>query len=288
MKPLPDDWPNVAHSRFVRSAGVDWHVQIAGDGPVVLLLHGTGGATHSWRDMLPALADQATVVAVDFPGHGFTRGRPAGGMSVSAIARGVASLLRELALDPAVIVGHSAGMAVAVRMATEADVPPRALVGLGAALLPFPGLARDLFPALAKLLFVNPLVPYAAAKLVDKPGMMDRFVTRTGSRIDARGVALYRQLFSDPEQVAGMIAMMAAWDLVPVEAALSTLAMPVLLIHGDRDNTIPIAAARKSAALIRECTLTVLPGLGHLAHEEAPERVAALILDFAQRSGALP
>ena len=66
------DWPNREASRFVRAAGLLWHVQVMGQGPVLLLLHGTGAATHSWRAMLPLLARHFTVVAPDLPGHGFT------------------------------------------------------------------------------------------------------------------------------------------------------------------------------------------------------------------------
>ena len=56
------DWPNAAHSQFVRAAGLDWHVQIMGSGPTLLLLHGTGAATHSWRDLMPFLAEHFTLV----------------------------------------------------------------------------------------------------------------------------------------------------------------------------------------------------------------------------------
>ena len=52
------DWPNRDASRFVEAAGLTWHVQIAGQGPVLLLLHGTGASTHSWRDLLPGLAER--------------------------------------------------------------------------------------------------------------------------------------------------------------------------------------------------------------------------------------
>ena len=50
------DWPNRTASRFVSAAGIVWHVQVAGEGPALLLLHGTGAATHSWAGVLPLLA----------------------------------------------------------------------------------------------------------------------------------------------------------------------------------------------------------------------------------------
>ena len=66
------DWPNRAASRTVRAAGLNWHVQVMGSGPVLLLAHGTGAATHSWRGLAPLLAQHFTVVAPDLPGHGYT------------------------------------------------------------------------------------------------------------------------------------------------------------------------------------------------------------------------
>ena len=67
------DWPNRQYSRFVEAAGMRWHVQVMGQGPALLLLHGTGAATHSWRDVMPKLAGHYTVVAIDLPGHAFTQ-----------------------------------------------------------------------------------------------------------------------------------------------------------------------------------------------------------------------
>ena len=110
------DWPNREASRFVEAGGLRWHVQCAGDRrrPVVVLLHGTGASSHSWRDLLPLLAEHAFVVAPDLPGHGFS-GTPAerSGFTLPGMARGVSELLRALRLEPQLIAGHSAGAAVA-------------------------------------------------------------------------------------------------------------------------------------------------------------------------------
>ena len=66
------DWPNREFSRFVSAAGLSLHVQVMGDGPAVVLAHGTGSSTHSWRTLAPLLARRFTVIAPDLPGHGFT------------------------------------------------------------------------------------------------------------------------------------------------------------------------------------------------------------------------
>jgi magnesium chelatase accessory protein len=274
------DWPNRIHSRFVHQGGMRWHVQVAGKGPVLLLLHGTGAATHSWRALLPLLATSFTVVAPDLPGHGFTSRGP---QTLPAMAKAVADLLVELDMKPAVVVGHSAGVAVGLRMQLDGLVDVRAMIGLSPALLPFPGLAAKLFPTMAKLLFVNPFAPHIFAKIARGPGEVARFMLRsTGSKIDDAGIDGYAKLFGKPGHIAGTIAMMAAWDLEPLKRALPGLKVPLLLLHGDGDTAIPLAKAREAAALARGARLEVLAGLGHLAHEEMPEPVADMIMVFAK------
>lgn len=279
------DWPNRASSRFVDNGRMRWHVQVMGNGPALLLLHGTGAATHSWRALAPLLAAHFTVVAPDLPGHGFTTGRPAGGLSMLAMARAVGDLLRTLTIEPAIIVGHSAGAAIAIRMALDGLATPRAIVGLDAALLPFPGLAAKLFPSLARLLFVNPLAPHFFARLGRTKGETAKFLARsTGSHIDAEGIAFYERLLATPAHCGGAITMMADWDLESLKRDLPCLRTPLLLIHGEEDSAIPLSSARDAAAMAGDGRLTALSGLGHLAHEERPKEVAAIIAGFAREA----
>ena len=101
------DWPHRAASRFVEAGGLTWHVQRMGpntaDAPPLLLLHGTGAATHSWRGLLPLLAADRDVIAPDLPGHGFTSARPSGFVSLPWMARAVGELLATLDVAPALL-----------------------------------------------------------------------------------------------------------------------------------------------------------------------------------------
>ncbi|WP_242186285.1 alpha/beta fold hydrolase BchO [Sphingomonas sp. CARO-RG-8B-R24-01] len=277
------DWPNRASSRFVDAGRVRWHVQVMGAGPVVLLVHGTGAATHSWRDLAPLLAQRFTVVAPDLPGHGFTTGRPAGGLAMPALARALGDLLDALDVAPDLVVGHSAGAAIALRMVLDRRIRPAGVVGLSSALMPFPGLAAKVFPTLARMLFVNPFAPHLVAAMARGPGDAERFLRQaTGSRIATDGVALYRALFATSDQVAGAITMMASWDLEAFARDLPKVTVPTLLIHGAADRAIPSASVRQAAALLPDSRVELLPGLGHLAHEERPADIAGLIGRFAE------
>ena len=270
-------WPHRAASRFVESGGLAWHVQTMGSGPCVVLLHGTGAATHSWRGVMPLLAARFSVVAMDLPGHGFTRGRLRGGPTLPGIAGAVTALLKTLQIAPTVLVGHSAGAAIALRMVHDSG-EQTPVVGLSPALMPFPGLAAKLFPALAKALFVNPFAPRIFSRMASAPGEAERFLQRaTTSRIDADGVRCYRALLSTSQHCAGALAMMANWDLEGLARLLPAIPSPVTLLHGEHDNAIPLDSVRKAAALLPAAQLELLSGLGHLAHEERPDLAAAAI-----------
>jgi magnesium chelatase accessory protein len=280
------DWPNRAASRFVPAGGLIWHVQEMGEGPALLLLHGTAGATHSFRDLAPALSAHFRVIVPDLPGHGFTEAVDNSRLSLPAMARALAELLASLSAKPVLAAGHSAGAAILIRMALDGSIDPRAIIGLNAALLPFQGLAQHLFPPMAKLLVLNPVVPRVFAWSADTAAAR-RLIEKTGSSIDSTGIECYRRLIARSGHVAAALGMMARWDLDPIVAALPTLRTRLDLIVGTNDLAVPPSDAavvrrrRPATHVIR------LQGLGHLAHEENPALVAEHILTIARETGAL-
>jgi len=276
------DWPNRQASRIVEAGGIRWHVQRAGDGPVALLLHGTGASTHSWRNLLPALGREFTVVAPDLPGHGFTNAAADDGYSLPGMAGAVASLLASLDVSPRLAVGHSAGAAIALRMVLDGRIDPDAVVSINGALLPFRGLPGQLFSPAARLLARLDFVPRLVARRAADPAAVTRLLRDTGSRLDDEGVALYRRLMCSPAHVAATIAMMSRWDLAPMIRQYPELAVPLLLVVGEEDGTVAPEEADRVARLVPGARVERLAGLGHLAHEEEPGRVAELIIGFAR------
>ncbi|TAD82373.1 MAG: alpha/beta fold hydrolase [Sphingomonadales bacterium] len=273
-------WPHRETSAFIEAGGARWHLQRMGTGKPLLLLHGTGASVHSWRGLMPILARDNEVIALDLPRHAFTTGHDAYAMSLPAMAGKLADLLKALEVTPAAIIGHSAGAALALQLALGHGFAGP-IVGLSAALRPFPGPFAQIFPAVAKALFINPLVPRIFASTVDLTGGAGRFMWRsTNSRIDAEGLACYRTLLKHPGHAGGALAMMANWDLPGLRERMGEAGNPVLLVHGSNDPAIPLDWARDAQGWLADARLEVLPGLGHLAHEEAPEKAAALIAAF--------
>ncbi len=276
------DWPNREASRFVEVGGLTWHVQVMGEGPTLLLLHGAGASTHSWRDLMPALAQEFRVIAPDLPGQGFTSAPTGDGYTLHGMARAIASLLSVLKAAPQIIVGHSAGGAIAVRMSLDGLAAPRAIIGINAALLPFHSVGV-LFSGLAKLLAVNPLFPRFFAHQARSPEVVQRLLDDTGSRLDARGAALYQRLAENSGHVAGTLRMMANWDLAGLRRDLPKLRTPLFLLTGMKDGTVDPERAHDVRKLVPGAEMMPFPGLGHLAHEEQPALFARRIHDIAHR-----
>ena len=279
-------WPHRAASRFVDAGGVRWHVQVlqgqahqqdAAGARALWLLHGTGAASHSWRHLAPLLLGCGPVVVPDLPGHGFSSPLPAQQQSLAGMAAALAALAQALALPPAVLIGHSAGAALAVQAVQARLLAPAQIIGINAALLPFDGLAGQVLGPMARWMSRQPLVPRLLAHTARDGAAVRRLVQATGSQLDSGGLALYGQLIRSPAHVAGALAMMSDWDLRRLWRDLPGLPVPLSLLVGAQDSTVPPAQAQRTARHLPGTRQVVLPGLGHLAHEEAAATVAAAL-----------
>jgi magnesium chelatase accessory protein len=278
------DWPNRDASRFIEAAGIRWHVQRMGEGPSLLLIHGTGAATHSWRGLMPILARHFTVIAPDLPGHGFTQSPPPHRLSLPGMASDIGQLLHKLAVDPQIAVGHSAGAAILARMCLDRKIAPRLLISLNGAFVPYGGIANHLLSPLAKLLVMNPLVPRLFAWQASNAGAVERLIQNTGSTVDAQGIALYGKLVRSPAHVAAALRMMANWRLEPLLHDLPLLTTTLLLVAADNDRSISPEVARQVREVYPQALIERVRGLGHLAHEEQPAPIADLIERYAAQA----
>lgn len=288
MGRLPADWPNAAFSRFIDAPPHRWHVQEAGTGPTVLLLHGAGGSVHSFRDILPGLARDYHVVALDLPGQGFTRLGGRGRCGLAPMAEDIARLLAQQGWAPAAIIGHSAGAPIALQLALNLPVAPCALIGLNAALGSFGGLAGLLFPVMAKALALTPFTATVFARTASSEARVRALIGSTGSTIDAVGMACYRTLVADRVHVDGTLLMMSQWTLDGVLPRLPGIAVPTLFIVGDEDQAVPPRISERAAARMPAARVLHMPRLGHLSHEEAPAETLRAIGEFLAQTVPRP
>lgn len=272
-------WPHHECSSLIRVRPHQWHVQQMGQGDTLLLLHGTGGSTHSWRDLMPLLARTHHVVAVDLPGHGFTKLGSRHRSTLDSMAQDLAALCADQGWHPTCIIGHSAGAAVALRLAGLVDPAP-SVIGLNPALHPFRGLAGLMFPVAARMLAITPFMVDIALRSMATPGRIVTLLNGTGSKIDTINMNLYARLFRDRAHIDGTLMMMAQWKLDGLLADLPGITTRCLFIAGDNDKMVPPITAIEAADQMPAAQAQSLEALGHLMAEEDAPRIARHILGF--------
>jgi magnesium chelatase accessory protein len=99
----------------------------------------------------------------------------------------------------------------------------------------------------------------------------------TGSTIDSTGKRYYGRLAGSPGHVAAAMSLMANWDLHPLLREIPTLKPHLVLVSGSKDGMVPAAEAYRIRSVVPNAELVSLRGLGHLAHEERPNEIAALV-----------
>jgi magnesium chelatase accessory protein len=175
------------------------------------------------------------------------------------------------------IVGHSAGAALALRLWELGLRPPKGIVGINAALGKFKGVAGWLFPFMAKTLALTPFSASLFAATATRNSIRN-LIKGTGSTLNQEGVDLYFRLAKDRTHVNATLAMMAQWSLDGLLSRLPRNDAPVLLVVGQNDTAVPPSVSREAAKVLPNATVTELPGLGHLAHEENAQTISEVIL----------
>ena len=274
-------------SRFVEVGGLDYHYVSAGDDPcTVIFLHGFGASVFSWRETIPDAAARCTAIALDRPAFGLTE-RPLRGewdgpnpYSPTTQADHTIELMDALGIDQAVLVGHSAGGAIAVLAAAR---HPDRVSGL---VLEAPAIYRG--GGTPRLL--RPLLATPQARRIG-PLLLRR--TLGGDS----GADLVRAAWADPsavtdEVIEGYRAPLAIrdwdralWELTiaprpddPVDA-LDAVECPVLVVAGTEDRAVPYDDSVRVAEALG-ARLATFEETGHIPHEERPERFATELYRF--------
>ena len=272
--PTPGSAVDPALRHGVAAGGLHWRLRCEGQGPDLLLLHGTASSLASWDGCCRQLRQHFRVWVPDLPGHGQTRLWPDGQASLPRMAQALAALLQATGCRPALVAGHSAGAALMLQLWLDGAMAPRGLLAVNGAVLPLQGLAGWLFPPLARLLAASPGLPGFVARRAAQPAALQRLIRSTGSQLDGQGLAHYQQLLSSGEHVAGALAMMAGWQLDGLLANLHRVTCPVWLAAAERDATVPPSQAWELARRLPQASVHPLAGWGHLVHEEAPAVVS--------------
>ena len=280
---LPSDWPLREHSEFVHCAGILWHIQRIGSGPVILLLHGTGSSTHSMAGLAEHLSHQFTCLLVDLPGQGFTPPIEEREHLLTAMAGAISTLCKQLKLHPDYVIGHSAGAAVGIRMCLDGHIDPRGLLSINGALLPFGAFIEPIMLKAARALSLSPRVAQFLAQRGTGESDVRRALRDTGATISEPMIQRYTTLISQPEHIEGTLRMMGGWELGQLAKDLPHLTTPIHLVGCAKDHIVPAIRAHKAPRELPNATAVTLDDAGHLIHEADPGRITGEFFRFLER-----
>jgi pimeloyl-ACP methyl ester carboxylesterase len=289
-------------SRVVDLGGPVHYVDFGGpeSGPAVVLVHGLGGSHLNWDLFAPLLNGRARVWAIDLPGFG--RSEPDGRTaSVSANAAVLQRFLAEVVTEPAILVGNSMGGMLSILAAGER---PDAVTGLVLLDPAIPGPRRALDPLVA-LMFAIYAVPFLGERFLRTRRNKTTELARVREMLSLCGVdpesvppaVIERSvtLLQERKDVDGMdrAFLGAARSLLRLlvdprryRKAMASIRVPVLLVHGDRDRLVPVAAARDISRRHPTWRYVELAGVGHVPQLQVPDRLAKDVLSWLDETVA--
>jgi pimeloyl-ACP methyl ester carboxylesterase len=270
--------------QWVSLDGVRVRYLRSGSGPPLVLLHGLLGYSFSWRFATPALAQQATVYAVDMPGAGFSE-RPAGlDCCLRASAERLLRFLDVVGLASCDLLGTSQGGAVAMMAAAIAPQRVRRLI-LVNPVNPWssPGRWRAVFLSSRP---ITPLFLRLAPHLRMTHGFVLRRLFGDPRRIRPGTLEGYSAPFSTPSAFANGLAVLRSWsqDLRQLKARLPRIShIPTLIVWGSEDRAVLPESAHELVRHFQNCRLVMLDGVGHLPYEEVPEEFNRVVAEFLKQ-----
>jgi pimeloyl-ACP methyl ester carboxylesterase len=255
-----------------------WRVRYvrAGSGPTVVLLHGFASSIYTWSEVLPELARDHHVVALDLPGHGGSEVRPS--LAAEDLVRATGALLDGLGIERFDLVGHSLGGAVACVTVSQrpGQVSRLALIdsaGFNLAPAERPAILRALSALPSGTMDLLPLRRPAIALGLRQVFHDDTRLTR--ERVDEYIAPLVR-----PGASAGLRSLMGSRDALGVPALVAAIRQPTLVIWGRHDRWIDVSQADRFVAAIPGSRKVVFDDCGHMPQEERPARVVELLREF--------
>ncbi|MDA0167943.1 alpha/beta hydrolase [Solirubrobacter taibaiensis] len=273
-------------SRLVDVGDVRLHAVVGGDGPPLLLVHGWPETWYAWRHLMPALAKDFTVIAVDQRGIGQSD-KPARGYDTRTLANDLVALMDKLGHKRFAVVGHDTGFAISYALA--ADHPDR-VDRVALAEIPGPPLASH-SPPLFVPEAVNNRLWHLAFNRVDKlaeqliTGNEDAFFRYEfeiqGGNVPEYALKYYVRLLSKPGALRPGLGWYRALDATIAQneqRKSRPLPMPVLAIGGERSYGADVGKAMM--ALATNVQSVVIPGAGHWVAEEAPQATLAALTAF--------
>jgi len=284
---LPAEFTRTFTSRYIDTGGLRQHAVIGGDGPPLLLVHGWPQTWYAWRMVMPALARDFEVVAVDQRGIGLTD-KPQDGYDPGTLGGDLVALMDALGHQRFAVVGTDTGLPIGYALA--ADHPDR-VERVALAEVPGPPGAVPSPPFFVPEPLNNKLWHIAVNRLDEVNEQLVRgrediyfgyeFAIQAERKLPDDVINYYVGLLSNPDSLRGSFAFYREWDTMMAQNEQRKnrrLTMPVLGIGGAASQGGQVGSAMK--LLANDVQSAVIPGAGHWFAEEAPEETLAALTAF--------
>lgn len=258
-----------------------WEYGTRGEGPTIVVVHGYRGDHHGLEPVVRLLPD-FHIVSPDLPGFGDSTPMTRQPHTIAGYGAWLGAFLEELGLTGDILLGHSFG-SIVVAHAVAGGLPARGVIlinpiaddpakvaGIGATRF-FYAVARRLPERAARAWLANPLVVQGMSMTLAKT--RDRRLRRF---IHGQHHAYFSRFGSRASIVEGFDASLST----TVAAVAASIAQPVLLVAGERDEVAPLAGQFALLEALPDARLDVIPGVGHLIHYETPDAAAHAIRAF--------
>ena len=290
VPPLKDTVPPEeladSDSRFIEINGIMVHYKIAGQGePVYLLLHGFASSLYTWREVMPALAQNGTVIAYDRPAFGLTE-RPLtwtgeNPYSTQAQVDLAVGLMDKLGITKAILVGNSAGGTISILTALQHPERVQALILVDPAV--YTGNAT---PAWQRFLYKIPQVNHLGPLIVrniQKWGLdFARSAWHDPSKITSEIWAGYTKPLQSENWDKGLWYFTTSSQPIDLASRLNELDLPVLVLTGDDDRIVPTAQSVRLSKDVPGARLVFIPNCGHIPQEEQPQAFLQAVRQFVK------
>jgi pimeloyl-ACP methyl ester carboxylesterase len=247
----------------------------SGTGTPVVFIHGIGASLYSWRQTLPAVVRAGyRVIAFDNRGFGFSE-QPAHGYRNADYVRLVVALLDSLGISSAVLVGHSMGGTIAADVALAHPDRVRGLVLIDAAGygMRWPGVLK-----IARWPFIGAVATTFRGRWFTERILRSTFADP--SKVTKADVDQYYAPVPQPGFGSALRGVLREFRFDSLGGRLARVQTPTLVVWGMADRWIPVRDGARFARELPRSELVVIERSGHNAHEESPDRVNQLLLDF--------
>jgi pimeloyl-ACP methyl ester carboxylesterase len=276
---------HVAPTDYIDVDGVHVHFKDTGPkgAPVVVLLHGFGSSLQTWDSWSEKLSTSYRVIRFDLPGFGLTGADPSGDYSDERSVRILSDLLDRLGIAKATLIGNSMGGKIAWKCAASHPTRVEGLVLISPDGYASPGFEYGKKPSVPMMMYA---LPYAMPKSMLRASILPAYADP--AHLSDTTVTRYWDMMRAPDVRQAIIARLRQTILEDPRSALQEIAVPVLLIWGEKDGMIPFRNAQDYLATLKSAKLVSFPDLGHVPQEEDPDRSLKPVLDYlaARRVGA--